>query len=115
MMMAAGGGQLVQSYRGGIGKYWRLENNTLVGKPIAITYGEGNDDIEKAYPAAIVRTRESDDELVALSNHTLVKLYEPELYQKCEGSSMINLMNSLMAHEQRSRKAKQRQKLRKAA
>lgn len=107
MIMASGGGQLVQTYKGGLGKYWRLEGNDLIGQPMAIEWVVAKDGIERAYPAAIVDAG-FGYELVALTKSVLVQKFAPALYEKCKVASVAFLHAALSAHEARSRAAKKR-------
>lgn len=114
MLMAAGGGVLEQSHKGGIGKYFRLERNAIVNAPMAVEWGIDNQGVERLYPAAIIEDQHGF-ELVALTSNQMVKKIAPALYEKCKVSLMVELNEELAKHEDRSAKAKRRQQLRKAA
>lgn len=118
MIMAYGGGQLVETRKGGLGKYWRLKGNTLIGKPLPVEWATRPDGTERLYPAVIVEPfHKIGYDLIALTNSALVKEFAPELNHKCRIKSIAFLHAALAEHERRSAAAKQRkaQKLRKAA
>jgi hypothetical protein len=85
-LLTLGGGEIVKSYRGGLGDYWRLEGNELYILPLPIEVGIGADGVKRWYPAAIVPDGgvSAGSRLVPLVNARLCGELNPALRNVCK-------------------------------
>lgn len=85
-LLTLGGGEIVKTYRGGVGDYWRVEGNELYILPLPIAPGIGADGVKRWYPAAIVPEGwpSTGSRLVPLVNAQLCGEYNPALRNVCK-------------------------------
>ena len=81
LLLQYGGGEIRQSYRGGVGTYVRLEDNALLGRPLPLTRAFDGD-VERLYPARFQRQQypHSGEDLVAMVRVIDVYNHDRELY-----------------------------------
>jgi hypothetical protein len=99
MLMAAGGGEIVTARRGGIGRYERLEGNSLLIRPIALAEGDDG----RLYPAAIVCDLWGDY-LQALTDTKLTKRLAPDLHELVKSEQLAGLFGALQSLQRKKRK-----------
>lgn len=85
VLLRVGGGEIVQTYRGGVGTYQRLEGNSLIGRPLPLAWAAGRDGTERLYPAVLVPQQypHAGYDLVALTNARLAATLDPRFHELC--------------------------------